>query len=336
MNITQFVARVRSYLDDSRSLKFSDSEIVYMADEQLRYLTRKLSQTSKDWHNFSLGLYKANARTIFNNTYEWTLPSWVKRVSRVYDRHNTASTETTLSPYRWSGNSNAQFTDEIGKSDSGRRSGWTWEGQRTLRLWNFPQALDLSLEVVKMPAPLFKVIVADVFTDASGFYFPTTASVSGGGGIVYGDLYVEEGSYINSEAQITGTKTATSTNLGEVRRIIYSNSNTIATGRKTACYVDNNWNATLEAQDTVESLLPIPEDHTYLLSLLVLRGLAIKKGNIDLQKSVANAIAPELQDFLENSGVPKDSAGPYFKTSRTTRTGRYDNDRLNPPRFQWW
>lgn len=328
MNVTQFVARLRSYLDDARVLKFSDAELVSMADEQLKYLTRKLSQTSKDWHNFSLGLKKEDARTIFNQTYEWTLPTWVKRVSRVYDRHSTATSEPTLSPYRWSGNSNAMFTDELGKSDSGRRSGWTWEGTRTLRLWNFPQPLDLSLEIVKMPPPLFKATIVDTFPDMSGLYLPSVPTL--------GELYPEEGVYINSEIQVTSTATSVATSLGEVRRVVYSNSNTIAAGRKNAIYVDEVWPNILEANDVVESLLPIPEDNTYLLALLVLRGLSIKKGNLDLQKSVGNAIAPELSDFLETAGLPKDSAGPYFKTSKTVRTGRYDQDRLNPPRFQWW
>jgi len=336
VNATQLIARLRARLDDNRSLKYTDLDLLLSADDALKYLTRKMSQTAKDWHNFSLGLKRADARTLFQGTYEWTLPTWVKRVSRVYSRNMTATTETTFSPYRWTGGENAQLGEELGKSDSGRRSSWTWEGTNTLRLWNSPEAIDLSLEVVKTPAPLFKVRVVDAFPDASAFYFPSTAAVGAGNGIVLGELNTEEGVYINANVMVSATLGATDTNFGQVRRVVYSNANTIAATRKAPCYVDANFLSALVPGDTVESVLPIPDDFSNLLVALCLRELAVTKGNLDLQKSLAPVIASELGDFLESAGLPKDSAGPYFKTSRVTRSGQYDQDRLNTPRFQWW
>lgn len=336
MNVSQFVSRCRSALDDARILKYTDNEIVLMADEQLRYLTRKLTQTAKDWSNFSFALKKADAREIFKGTWEWVVPTWVMRVSRVYHRQATATTETSFSPYRWSGNTNAQHASEIEKSDTSRRSGWTWEGQRTMRLWNFPEALDLSLEVVKLPAPLFQVRIVDAFTGLNGLYFPTAAAVGGGNGLVLGEHYSEEGAYINAEIQCSDTVLATSTDYGETRRVIYSFGNVQSGGRKTALYVDRDWPLLLAAGDTVESLLPIPVSYSRLLHLLVLRGLSVKKGNLDLQKSIGPELDIELRDFLENAGLPKDSAGPYWKTSRVSRSGAYDQDRLNSGRLAGW
>ena len=327
MNLSQFLVRIRDELDDNAKLKYSDGELVRHIDEQARTLCRLQMRTNKEWANFALSLQSEDARKLFQNTYEWKLPTWVEAVIRVYIRVNSSGAgETTFSNYKWTNNDQTLGT-MIPKTDLMRRSGWSWEGNHTLRIWNFSVVPELTLEVVADPAPMFKaaILTIPVAPVATSFFLPPLPVP------VANDLgergYVEEGRYINGEVQVTATTGAADTKLGETRRIIYSKSSTIDVAtRRHQLDLEAPFSSNVAVGDTIESLIPVSEMHSRVLMLKVLNAAAVKKFNIDLQKSIGAEMGEEMAAFVEWASKPRDSNGPFFKLSSSGLRKPYDPD----------
>jgi len=328
VNITQGVQRVRDQLDDVGKNKWPDDEIVRHFDEQARALYRLIFRSNREWSNIALHLKKADAKTIFKNTYEWRLPTWVERVVDVYERTDPGdeSTQPNYSSYQWANPANIDPNRRIVKTDPTKRDGWTWEGNHTLRLWNRTSVPSITIFAQALPAPMFKGKVATTYADASGFYRPST--------FMLGDQGVlEEGAYVNAYVQVSRTNTATSTNLGEIRRIVYSRANAIvSSARQYEFKVESNWLATLELNDVVETLLPLDDIHSRLLVLRVVNACAVKKFNFDLQKSIAAEMGEHLAEFLSYAEAPRDHAGPgWYKSGRGGSVRRWEQDGWQRP-----
>ena len=270
-------------------------------------------------------LQDSNAKTIAKNIYEWRLPTWIEAVTKVYERKTGSTSESTFSPYLWSPTTGVDLGREIPKSDNGRRDGWTWEGNHTLRLWNWTTVPELTICVAALPAPMFKARIATAYADATGAYLPPALDV--------GTFYFEEGRYINADVQCSSTDSIVSTNLGEIRRVIYSRSNAVSGGsRYLELRFDSVWNATLAANDYIETMLPVPDIHANYLTLKVVAACATKKWNVDLLRSLQAEMNEEAMAFQEYAEGPRDKAGPYFKKTTTRSGGQgYDANR----RWTW-
>lgn len=317
MNTAQILQRIRDEVDDPlavASRTYQDQEIIRHVDEQVRGMYRTMILSNQEWSNFSVGLATAGSRKLFQGTYEWRLPTWIEKVVRVYRRSPTNATlETTASPYVWTSDAN-QLGEEIPKTDAIRRSGWSWEGNHTLRLWNWNQPLDLMLHCAALPPPLFKVALANIHTPASAtaFYLPTTLAASDLGDITF----IEEGRYVNAEVEVTGTAGAADLKLGDVRRVIYSTPSAIDVAtRRHELRLEFAATSVFAVGDTLQTRIPVPEIHTRLLILKVVNACAIKKFNTDLQRAIGPEMGLEMQAFASYAQGPRDSTGPFFKTS---------------------
>lgn len=326
MKVSELVTLIRDNLDDPQSVKYTDREIVRRIDEQARVMFRKQTQQNREWHNFSLCIQKESGRELFGGCWEWQLPTWIDRVVQVFERDGTAGAETTFSPYLWTTSNGARFgkrIDKVNATNGGNPSGWTWEGQHTLRLWNYVAAPEMVLMVAKVPPPMFQVRVVSTYGAATGMYLPAGSDTTN---FVLGTLATEEGAYINAEVSVTPSATS-DTNLGSVRRVSYSKPNTsVSSAMRTELRFENALGTALSATDVVETLIPIPDAHTRLLALLVINDLFIKKNNIDGQKALSMELAKEWQEFIAYATAPRDNAGPVFKTSRSTPTRRSSVD----------
>lgn len=321
MIITDFLATLRDGLDDSKTPpKFSDAELVRHTDQQSLGMVRQLSLSSREWHNFSLCLQKESAKQLFRGTFQWRVPTWIERVVAVYERRNNATAETTASPYLWTAPELTELGDEIKKADSRNTRGWSWEGQHTFRMWGETSAREIVLQVVKIPPPMFKakVATAHASTTFDGIYLPAIPTL--------GTYALEEGAYINAEVQCTASDDVDTANVGEVRRVIYSRANAIvASTRQKELRLETGLPEAIQAEcDWFETLIAIPEIHARYLALRVINACAIKKNNVDLQRSLAPELAQEARDFVAYATSPRDTNGPYFKTSGSNARRRYD------------
>lgn len=302
MNVTQFLAEIGDVLDDPDGKKYPFDTRIRHGDRQIRGLYRTMVQSNKQWSNFTMVLQAEDALEPLENVFDYALPSWVIAVAEVWIRTGTAAVETSYSPYRWSSGS-AQRGTQIPKSVANpRQPHWSWEGQRTLRLWGYTQAQELVLQVVARPARMFKGVIATAHVDTDKFYLPTPS---------YGVVELDEGAYINSEWQITDTFTSTSRLLGEIRRCIYSSASTIDSGvRYHTIYLDKTLGAIIAAKDTVETLLPLPDEHARVLILKTAQACMQAKGNIRGLEAIAGEMREESQKFLTYAVTPRDSRGP--------------------------
>ena len=320
MNLTAALQLVRDRLDDPNGSKYTDAEIVRHLDEQARIMFRKQTQASKDWHNFAYMVQKEDGRQLFGDVWEWRMPTWMDRVVKVFERGGTATSESTFSPYIWTGNNNVTFGRVVEKTDPSARDGWTWEGQHTMRLWRRVEAQELIVLCCKVPPPSLKVKIAHAYADGSGAYLPATTDTANW---LLGSTMLEEGVYVNAEFQVTATAVSTATHLGDMRRVSYSQPDAIDSAvRYQALRFDANFTNTLAVGDTIETLLPIPDAHATLLILLTLNAIFTKKNNTDGMKAIQGDLAREWQDFIMFATMPRDSSGPYFKVSSASNARR--------------
>lgn len=333
MNLTQLIQRVRDELDDPLLLKHSDAELARHVDEQVRSMFRTMIRSGTEWSNLSVALKKDDARTLFQNTHEWRLPSWIEKVSRVWERNPSDTTnELTFSPYNWTSDPNI-IGREIPKTDSNRKAGWTWDGTRTFRVWNMgSEPRDYLLHVAAMPPPVFQITIANAHTvaDDQKLYLPATATL--------GDLtFREEGRYVNAEIEATGTASATDLKLGEIRRTVYSSILDDAGTRRHELRFEFPFSSVVAVGDSFETVIPVPDIHLRLLILKIVNACAIKMFNVDLQRAITGEMQQETSLFSDYAQGPRDKAGPYFKTSRESSGNRYDPDRYTRPGILgWW
>jgi hypothetical protein len=295
MITSDFVAAVRDPLDDPKKQKYSDSEIVRAGDQQQRALFQTLVYNNKEYHNMTLVLQAENGRQLFQNTYQWSLPTWVSAVVSIHERVASSGTgESTYSPYLWTSPTTIQFGRKINKLDAG-------------------------VQVAKVPPKLFRAKIATLYQDNTGMYLPPS--------IELGTVDREEGAYINSEIQCVSTFLGTSKNYGSVVRCIYSTPiDEAADGtRQHLLRFEQPMPEPLATDDFVEALVALPEVHVRYLVLMTAQACASKK-NIALIKALQAEIGEKRAAFMQYAKPPRDHAGPYLRSGATMRPIRRDRD----------
>lgn len=313
------VSEVRDLLDDPNSIHYTDAEIVRHADRQLQTLARIQIERDVGYHNFELHLQTTDAVKLYERVWEYRLPTWVVNVTRVWEITSPESGETTYSPYLWT--TQATFGHEVSKVDKaqgGGRAGWYFAGNNAIQLRGVAAEIAMRVQVAKLPAPLFKATIATAHADADKLYLPTTLAL--------GTERLEEGDYINADVVVTGLNTATDDYRGARRRCIYSTPNADDGGtRRHELSLDATYSAALEVGDVVQAQVPLPEEYTRLLVLMVARACFSKRGN----REAIGSIYPELREqrgAFEMRVAPRDTHGPDFVRKRTGRSRRLDDD----------
>lgn len=340
MNITQLIGTTRDVLDDTvgrPTLKFDDPELVRTTDEQARSLFRTMVHGNKEYHNFTMYLQKESAKLLMKDVYQWRLPTWIAAIVRVNERTPSTSgiQESTFSSYLWGNPAQFVLGREIPKgvssSSIGRpRTGWQWEGQHTLRLWNYTTPPELVVRVAKIPPRMFRAKITTASGDTSIIYLPTTFEL--------GAPDTEEGAVINAEIQVTSCANALSKNQGVVRRVIYSSAAEIVNNtRQHILRLEEPFPSAIEQNDVIETMIPIPDEHARYLALRIVQACAQKKGNVNLLKTIAGELATETQLFMQYASPPRDFNGPYSRSSRSPGAvgdAPYNPDRARVP-YLW-
>lgn len=315
MNVSQFLTEVGDQLDDPSGRMYLPAEIVRHGDRQLRGLYRRLTETNKQYSNYMLGIQKEVALEPVDGVFDYRLPSWIMAVVRVWIRGGSTASQSTFNLYAWTPGQ-AQLGQEIKKTAQDPAPRWKWQGSNTLRLLGFGDAQELVLEVVVRPPRMFKGLIDTDPASQSTFYLPAPT---------YGVVEIEEGAYINSDWQVTGTGDANAIQFGDIRRCVYSNAATIvSTVRYHELMMDSNWAATLEQGDTIETVLPLPDEHTRLLVLLTARACLQKKGNMKGLEATQGETLREEGHFVQFATPPRDASGPTeWKRDRQDWWGRW-------------
>jgi len=329
LNVTQFIAEVQDVLDDPSAAKYPIATIVRHGDRQLRGMYRTMVEANKEYSNFTMCVDGASATKLMSDVYEYRLPTWVMACVKVYRRSNDPSSTPTFSPYKWSTLGNVTQGQEIPKWVANERvPHWSWEGNNTLRLWHFTSPEDLMLRVVVRPPKMFKGKIVTVSASANLLYLP---------GPIFGEIEPEEGSYINSDWQVTTTANVNAAHYGEVRRCIYSNGATILSpsgARVHELTFDAGFTNALAQDDIVETMVMLPDQHCRYLVLRTAQGCFQKKNNIPGMRAIQPELAEEGVKFTTYAGGPRDARGPTMYKRGMRHRGPLDPDRVNF--WGWW
>lgn len=326
MNLTLAISEVRDTLDDIVGTKFPDEQIVRALDRTTVGMFRTIADGNKDYSNFTISLPTTAGIQVLANQWEYRLPHWIMAVIEVCNRSGSPTAEPTYSPYTWTGGASVSLGTPIERwSGDVRRPHWQWDGNHTLRLVNYSQALGLAIRVVVKPPPLIQFTVADQNTSASKVNLPLTLTL--------GKQAIEEGGFINAELQVTSTNAEVSTNRGAIRRVIYSSAVAQVGGSsRTELTFDAAWpGGALVNGDVLESLIAIPSEHCRCLVLKVAEACYQRKPNVAGMRLIAREQAEEMARFQAFAAGPRDRRGPTFK-HRTDRPflRPYNPDRYPP------
>lgn len=330
MNLSEAIFQVRSTVSDPTvdrygktvapgSLTYSDATITSLLDQRLRSLSRTQVTRDAGYHNFSLALNSTSARQLFQNTWQWALPSWVAKVASVYSISTSGpldpATQPTFSPYLWSRLANPSL--RVPKlTRNAQYPGWTWEGNRTFRMWNSGSAPSLLLQVAKTPARLFRATVDRDPTAPNTVFLPSVLEL--------GEMDLEEGGYINSEIQVTSGLTLE--NVGLIQRCVYSTTTNLGGEALPLLYSEANFAQQLDVGDKIESRIPLGDEHTRLLVLQTAQACFELTSNIPAQQAIADELRKELEEFKLHV-TPRDTQGPEFVQTGEESYSAYDPDR---------
>lgn len=321
MLVSEWLTQVRGYLDDAAKAKYPDALIVSNGDAEARAMLRKLSRADDSYQNFTLWLRASAATQVFDSAWRWKLPTWVHRVTSVYERDaSTDTTTATLSPHRFVNSTGVRLLEEITKTSQQRNDGWSWESGYTIMLHGWKSAPDLAVRVARQPPRMFQGRVMQAEASAkNSFLLPSSPTL--------GAIDNEGGAYIGAEFAVTATKIITSTNLGEVRRCIDSSPTQIVSGARVhRIWVESDYPEIVAVDDMVETIVPVNEAFNLYHVLRTVQATLSKKANIDLLRVISPRLAAEEQDFMLESAPQRDTRGPFFYNERSSNRQRIDRE----------
>lgn len=321
MNTTLLLAELRDLLNDEKGLSFSDEMLIRAANRQMRGLFRTMIQGNKEYSNYTIGMTAGgNALEVYNNTWEFRLPSWITQVTDVYRAEGFSVVEPYWASYKWTNGSNVNAGQVIPKWTTNQQyPHWLWQGNNnTLRLVNYSVCPDILLCVAVRPPLLFRAKIATVNASPSGAYLPPIPE--------FGGYENEEGALINGVVEVVSTQNVNSTNYGMVRRVVYSSANTLVSGSRTYIIeIDKRWDTALAAGDVIESVIPIPDQHTRILVLKTAQAAFQRKNNVEGLRSIGAELGEELVKFTSYAASPRDRNGPTFIKRTLSNRAPYGN-----------
>lgn len=335
MNLDQFIADMRRILNDpddpvnNPGMKYSDATLVAHADRHLQSLSRIQVQRDQGYGNTPIVLYAANARQVVNGVWLWTLPHWVANIVTLRELLTPPTSETNLTPYMWS--VSASIGPPIERKSKRIDYGWKWDGNRTIQMWGMGSAPNLYLEVAKAPARLFKVTL-DQDSPAPGQQ-GVKQSVIMPQAWTRGVEDIMEGAYINAEVQVTTLADATANVelYGVTRRCIYSKAGQLIDGtRRTTLFFEEDWEGGPSVGDTIQSVIPIADEHIRVLQLRVAWSCFEQLANLPAQKAIQPALVEETKNFIEHI-TPRDTfqAESWHEPNVTLNRTDYNHDRIH-------
>lgn len=329
MNTTLFLSELRDLLDDANGVKYPDDMLIRAANRQMRGLFRTMTEANKEYSNYTVGWpASGNATQVASTMWEFRMPSWITHVVDVYVASGFTVPENFFESYKWTNGQNVVMGQVIPKHTTNSQfPHWTWEGNNnTIRLWNYTTCPDIVVRVTVRPAALFKGTIATAAASPSEVYLPPN--------LTYGTIEPETGSLLNGVIEVTRTQNVNSTNYGAVRRIVYSSSNTVVSGSRTNILtLDKRYDTVLAVGDVVESIIPIPDEHTRLLVLKTAQAAFQRKANMEGLRAISAEMSEEFTKFVNYATPPRDSNGPTFIKRNLRNRAPWNNEY---PYFWGW
>lgn len=298
MKLGTAITELSQLLQRVDATEWSEAELSSAMHRHVLALSRDMAQLDSGYFNHTVTVLATSARQMKADVWDYSMPSWIERVSEVRELTNvtvpnTATRGRILGP-------------AMSRSGS---VGWRWEGPDTLRLYQFSSAFDLEVAVAKRPARPTKGTLptqANLPTTPTGRFMRLDADTSSDA-LEHPHETLED-AYANARIEITGSNARS----GQLRRVVGSTHFQDEGGtRYTVLEVDRAWDVAPNAGDTYEMHLEMADEHMQLVLLLAANTLWGTRGNKTEQRAMAPMIQKEIEEF--RSGVtPRQVQFPVY------------------------
>lgn len=312
MKISDVITMVRDRVNDSASTFYTDAEIARTVDIHVRALFRQRADADPTYGLTRLNILDTsdNVSQVYSDVYAYSLPTWVYKIHAVRERATTSQGEGKMLPhvpYRHKG------------------YGWTWAGDRVIHVRGSSAIKSIIVECAKTPAQLHTGALPVVSPNSTSMYLDTTPSIPTGGSLDW-----EEGAYLNSKIEITGTTSESGSvfNRGRVLTVTGSDRRYVSSAWYVLATVTPPQTASATAATATYEMHPeIDDGHLNYLVLLVADTLFQKTNNVNGIQALQTQLNLERAQF-NNWLIPRQDQQQYFLTDpANVEIPPYDEDR---------
>lgn len=256
MRLSELVTETRIALDADSNAKWTTAKVVAAINGQQRSMIRKMVELDEAYFNHSFVLLKTAARAVRQSIWSFRIPSWVDKISSIRQSLGTGSAYAR-----------GPVIPRCTKWDD---CGWRHSAVNEVQLVGFSAAVDIDLEVAKIPARMTQgILPAQAGITSSQMKLDADPAPTSD----YPHETVQ-GSYAGALFEITGPA---SVRVGQLLRCIGSANDPAGT----IITMEEAWTSAPNSGDTYEMHAELPTQHTRLLVLLAARTLLAAERNIE-------------------------------------------------------
>jgi hypothetical protein len=316
MNVTEYLTAMRDTLDDPAKNKWTDEMLIRVGSDRVKSMFREQAKVNNSWHNCEVNIAKEDFLRVEQTLWEVPLRSWCDKILIAWKRERGASTTDHESPQMVrdlnGGLAIERHSARINPSDIYRSSpGYQLVGKTVFRLVRYLDIIDVCLQVTKVPVKLTRGTIdresgADYF-----FYLQSEGATVASNGLH--DL--EFGAYRNATFQFSSPNDTTGADQlnGSIRTCIHSEVESFSTpaGKNVRVFLDTPLPRALQAGDTYEMVLEVPEACSRYIVLCVARECFLKQKSTSGLQALADEYKEERARWLEHIS-PRELQEPSF------------------------
>lgn len=295
MRLSELIQDVRDAASVQTANRWSDKDIARFLNVQHRSIIRKSVEVNQGFHNYTFQVAAAVGQVRHTDLISYRLPWWVMKVATVRRGSSTPTTSTQQGPI--------PRLDQVYA-----RGGWRWSASNGLELVGVSTALDLELDVAKLPALLTRGTLPDPSTPSPIATNQMRLDADDSADAVNYPHENQKDSYAGALFEITGPAGATQ---GQLLRCVSSLHNQNPSSKHTILTMEEAWTSVPVTGNTYEMHAELATEHCRLLSLLTTRALLSQERNVQGVAAYASELQEQWTIYLQ-SIAERDQAGPHL------------------------
>ena len=318
MKLSETTRIFRDLVQDPDATHWPDAEVARLLHQaQLRMFSIQCS-SDPSYYNLELNILGSSARQVASQVFEYDLPQWIHRVSRV--RKASGSSTSRREPNIPQGSMRVD------------RPGWFFSAAKVLQLIGFTR-LDLTLGVCKKPARPHRGT-----SPAAGSASTLVLQAANAAGQIGTDAdpfknYDQEtelDGYRNAIVEITGPVSGVRNPTGQIRRCIASTRALVSSAVRTTVSVQPDFAVTPASSDTYEMHVEVDDAHVRYLVLLAAQYGWQKQQNVSAIASIQKELGEEDEAFKHNCRQRMNQDPLQWNMGEADVNSEADPDRIPP------
>lgn len=283
MKLTECFINIRDITHDTQGSTWSNQFVARAIDFAVRLMFRAQVEADPSYHNFEFNLDDLDGRQLHSDLYEWTLPPWVYRITKV--RRQATTTEIP-------------GPNVFPKDFLSNRPGFNLINPRTIIVKGLKETKDYTLNVAKIPSRLHAGACP---ADAPSATTMLTVNHSAIAATAY-PFEIDTNWYANGVFEMTGVAGTGRDPVGQLR--VCTASSRVQDGStanyRTQLTFAQNWTENPDSADTYEMHPEVKDSDLNYLFLLAAQQCFRQQRVLDGLESIGGAIAEERRKFMSS------------------------------------